>query len=83
MAWLAGTKSDRMGNDRAGSAVERFEGKLWSISGPKASPSQKPVFCATFDGETGTRTVTEARASLPAVLEADDHDRRVGRPGRI
>jgi hypothetical protein len=66
-----------------GYAIECFQETLWSVSSPRLPRRLRPDFFATFDGETDTRIVSETRASLPALLEADDHHRRVGRPGRI
>jgi hypothetical protein len=70
-----------------GYAIKCFQGNTMVCLRSQASPTLPDAcgrtFFATFDGETDTRIVSETRASLPALLEADDHHRRVGRPGRI
>jgi hypothetical protein len=57
-----------------------FSGKHCGLSPvpgvPRRFPTPEADFFATFDGETGTRIVTETRASLPAVFEVDDHHRK-------
>jgi hypothetical protein len=63
--------ANRTGNDRAGSAVMRssvFRETLWSVSGPRLPrrfPTPKADFFATFDGETGTRTVPKRGPRCP------------------